>query len=76
MAPPPIDVDGSDDEDEIDEEQLTEYEEMIDQLGAFPVSVDCVQRGKESRAKVPQHDPKQNISFWNLYCCESGQSED
>lgn len=35
----PIDVDESDDEDLIEEEQLDEYREMVENLGTFPVSV-------------------------------------
>ena len=34
----PIDVDESDAEDPIEEEQLDEYREMVQNLGVFPVS--------------------------------------
>jgi hypothetical protein len=34
----PIEVDDSDDEDSIEEEQLAEYREMVQNLGVFPVS--------------------------------------
>ena len=34
----PIEVDDSDDEDSIEEEQLEEYREMVQNLGVFPVS--------------------------------------
>ena len=32
----------SDDDDPIDDEQLEEYEEMVEQLGTFPVSCRCI----------------------------------
>jgi len=35
----PIDVDESDGEDSIDTEQLDEYREMVENLGAFAVSM-------------------------------------
>jgi hypothetical protein len=37
-----IHIDDDDDEASIDEEQLEEYREMVEQLGHFPVSVECV----------------------------------
>ena len=34
-----IEIEEEDEDDRIDEEQLEEYQEMVDQLGTFPVSI-------------------------------------
>jgi hypothetical protein len=54
----PIDVDESDAEDPIEEEQLDEYREMVQNLGVFPVS----RFGREKRW-ITLHTPCRLIFF-------------